>query len=551
MDSNEHEVLPATAGEMRPEADEANDEQAEASAMRESSAMDVMMEALASAGRGLELIGRQLMKASSAASRRTFLRSGDPSKRRRFSKEVWQAARRDYEEGDFTASEVADRYGTVTKTVETRAWREGWKKTVTEAPPPLLPPDDPAQVDELGDPVWPRGAHPAQVPPEGAWATWLFQGGRGAGKTRAGAEWLAARAEATPNGRFALIAATEHDLREVMIEGASGLRSLPGREHPKYQSSRRKLRWNNGAVAYGFSAEQPERLRGPQFMAAWADEFCAWRHAEDVLSNLRLGLRLGDDPRLVVTTTPKPITALRKLRKEASCVMTQAGTSANAHNLSPRFMEGIEALYGGTRLAEQELGGVLVEGEGALWKAEEIAQARRERPERFDRVIVAIDPPAGMDGSACGIVVAGRLDGHGYVLADRSVSGLRPLAWARRAIQAAVEFGAMKIVAEANQGGEMVRETLHLAAQEIGVVCRVDLVHAAKSKRARAEPVSALYEQGRVHHCGRFPELEEELMAMGAGEKEAGLDRADALVWAVGALKLTPNEAAAPNIRQL
>ena len=609
MDSNKHEVLPAAAGEMRPEAGEAKTTGAKLTAQqwaeleaayhagetakevgarfgvsaqrvydhvgasgklaqrrlarvasgdaadsmghRMLTAMLALTEVLAAVGRGLEALGRDLLKVASAADNTRLIRDDRGDNRKQLADDIWRAARRDYEEGDFTAPAIAERYKVSYKTVETRASREGWRKKITQAPPPLLPPDDPAQVDALGDTIWPRGAHPAQLPPEGQWATWLFQGGRGAGKTRAGAEWLAARAEATPNGRFALIAATEHDLREVMIEGASGLRSLPGREHPKYESSRRKLKWNNGAVAYGFSAEQPERLRGPQFMAAWADEFCAWRHAEDVLSNLRLGLRLGDDPRLVVTTTPKPIMALRKLRKEASCVMTQAGTAANAHNLAPRFMEGIEALYGGTRLAEQELGGVLVEGAGALWKAEEIAQARRERPERFDRVIVAIDPPAGMDGSACGIIVAGRADGHGYVLADRTVSGVRPLAWATRALQAAREFGALKIVAEANQGGEMVRETLQTAALETGVQCRVDLVHAARSKRARAEPVSALYEQGKVHHCGAFTELEEQLMGMGAGEKEEGLDRADALVWAILALKLTPNVAAAPNISHL
>ncbi|MDP3493605.1 MAG: terminase family protein [Hyphomonadaceae bacterium] len=598
MESNTHEVLSATAGEMRPEAGEANTKAlteaqwteiedayfggqtarqagerfgVSASAvyqrvgangkLAQRRALDPdngalqhmhrtisgMVEALIGVGRGLENLGRTLIDAAVIAHQKVLRGDRKPGLRKTFAPEIWQAAKRDYEEGDFTAREIAERYGMVLKTVETHAHRDGWSKKVMVAPPPLLPPDDPQQVDAVGDSIWPAGAHAAQLPPEGAWATWLFQGGRGAGKTRAGAEWLAAQAEATPNGRFALIAPTEHDLREVMIEGASGLRSLPGREHPKYESSRRKLKWNNGAIAYGFSAEQPERLRGPQFMAAWADEFCAWRYAEDVLSNLRLGLRLGNDPRLVVTTTPKPIMALRKLREEVSCVMTQAATSANAANLAPRFIEGVEALYGGTRLAEQELGGVLLDGEGSLWKQEEIAQARSERPKRLDRVVVAIDPPAGMDGSACGIVVAGRLGRHGYVLADRSAMGLRPLAWAKRAVEAAEEFGASRIVAEANQGGEMVRDTLQTA----GVKCRVDLVHASRSKRARAEPVSALYQLGKVHHCGVFRELEEELMAMGVGDKETGLDRADALVWAICALKLTPNVAPLPSIRQL
>jgi len=194
-----------------------------------------------------------------------------------------------------------------------------------------------------------------------------------------------------------------------MIEGPAGLRSLPGREHPKYESSRRKLRWNNGAICYGFSAEQPERLRGPQFMAAWADEFCTWKKPHEVLSNLRLGLRLGTDPRLAITTTPKPMQALRKLREEISCVMTQAGTSENAGNLAPSFIDGLQALYGGTRLAEQELDGVLVDGAGVLFRTEDFAATRCASPPVFERVVVAIDPPAGLNGSACGIVVAGRV----------------------------------------------------------------------------------------------------------------------------------------------
>jgi phage terminase large subunit-like protein len=506
-----------------------------------------MTDALATLGSGLMLLGRQALTASGVSEQASVRGDGKLAIRRHLSPAVWLAARRDYEEGDFTAGEIGNRYGVAEKTVANRAARDQWSKTVKVAPPPLLPPDDPAQVDALGDSAWAVIAHEAQRPPEGAWSTWLFQGGRGAGKTRAGAEWLAARAEATPNGRFALVAPTEHDLREVMIEGASGLRALPGREHPKYHSSRRMLRWNNGAVAYGFSAEQPERLRGPQFMAAWADEFCTWKKPLDVLSNLRLGLRLGDDPRLVVTTTPKPISALRKLRAEVSCVMTQAATVVNAANLAGSFLQGIEALYGGTRLAEQELNGVLVDGDGALWKAEEIARGRAERPGKLDRVVVAIDPPAGLEGSACGIIVAGRRGKHGYVLADRTVMGVRPLAWAQVAADAAREFGAVRIVAEGNQGGEMVRETLMSA----DVPCAVDLVRAVRSKRARAEPISVLYERGLIHHCGSFPALEEELMAMGAGENEVKSDRADALVWAITALKLTSNVAALPSIEQL
>jgi phage terminase large subunit-like protein len=325
------------------------------------------------------------------------------------------------------------------------------------------------------------------------------------------------------------VGATLRDVREVMVEGPSGMLSLPGRERPQWESSRRRLRWRNGAVAHAFSAEEPERLRGPQFEAAWADEFCAWHRPEKALSNLRLCLRRGPRPQLVVTTTPRPIASLRRLRDEVSCVITQAGTAVNEANLAPTFVSGLTAIYGGTSLAKQELEGVLLEGDGALWTRARLAAARGERPAKFDRVVVGVDPPAGVEGAACGIVVAGQREGRGYVLADFSVAGLTPNGWALRAAAAAREFGALKIIAEGNQGGEMVRSTLE-AAQ---VPCRVDIVHASVGKRARAEPVSALYEQGRVTHCGEFSALEQEMLELGIGEAREGLDRADALVWAL------------------
>lgn len=537
-------------------------------ALRATVSLATLTEALIAIGQGLQQLATTAMKIAGAAQAR-ITREGLPMKRRRFAPAIWQAARRDYEDGDFTAGEISERYGMVVKTVETRASREGWSKEVTDAPPPLLPHPDPAQVDANGDSKWAAMAHPAQLAPAGQWSTWLFQGGRGAGKTRAGAEWIASLAEATPNGIFAIVAATEHDLREVMIEGPAGLHFLPGREHPKYSATRRRLRWKNGAVVHGFSAEQPERLRGPQFMAAWADEFCTWKKPHEVLSNLRLGLRLGNDPRLLITTTPKPLKALRKLREEVSCVMTQAGTSANAGNLAPTFIDGLNALYGGTRLAEQELNGVLVEDEGGLFRLEDFAATRCDAPPggageaggrpALDLVVVAIDPPAGLDGSACGIIVAGRgvrasADGTGrrervgYVLADYSCVGAKPLEWAKAALRAVTDFGAAKIVAEANQGGEMVRQTLLSA----GVTCPIELVHASKGKCVRAEPVSVLYQRGLVRHCGHFRKLEDQLLAVGVeSAEEQGNDRADALVWAICALKLITNRAAAPGIRRL
>lgn len=382
---------------------------------------------------------------------------------------------------------------------------------------------------------WREIAHAAQLPPAGEWLTWLFLGGRGAGKTRAGAEWIAERAEERPGGRFALIAPTEHDLREVMIDGPSGLLNLPNRIAPTYHSSRRRLVWDNGAIAYGFSAEEPERLRGPQFEAAWADEFATWKRPGLVLSNLRFGLRLGVAPRLVVTTTPKPLASLRQLIAEPGCVVTHASATANADNLAPTFIRGVQRLYHGTDLLLQELDGRLLPGDGQLWRREEFEAWRCAQPDKLDRIFVAVDPPAGGEigrsGSACGIVVAGRIGKVAYVLADRSVQGLSPAGWAGRVAAAAREFGAHAIIAESNQGGEMVRSVLEQGKQP----CPVRLVRASESKRARAQPVYAFYENNRVRHCGRFPDLEDQLIALGEGDG-CDYDRADALVWAVAEL---------------
>jgi phage terminase large subunit-like protein len=383
---------------------------------------------------------------------------------------------------------------------------------------------------------WREIAHAAQLPPEGAWLTWLFLGGRGAGKTQAGAEWIAEQAESHPGGRFALIAPTDHDLREVMIEGASGLLHLPNREPPGYQSSRRRLAWDNGAVAYGYSAEEPERLRGPQFHAAWADEFCVWTHPARTLSNLRFALRLGAAPRLVVTTTPKPTPSLQKLMEEPGCVVTRARADANAANLAPTYFTAVRQIYRGTDILRQELDGELLSGGAQMWNRGHFDQARTAAPEKMDRVLVAVDPPAGgevaRNRSACGIIVAGRIGKTFYVLADRSAEGLTPAGWASRVARAASEFGAHAIVAESNQGGDMVRAVLEQEKQP----CPVQLVRAHENKRARAQPVFALYERRQVFHCGHFTEVEDQLIALGQGEG-AAYDRADALVWVVGELE--------------
>jgi phage terminase large subunit-like protein len=379
----------------------------------------------------------------------------------------------------------------------------------------------------------PGTSAPHQTPPTDPWTTWLFLGGRGAGKTFAGASWIVDQARRGQN--LALVGPTFHDVREVMIEGPSGIKShfLPG-ERPRWQATRKRLEFKNGAVAQVFSAEDPDSLRGPQFHAAWADEFCAWPKPAQTLAMLRFGLRLGQDPRLVVTTTPRPIRALRNLIAEPGTAHTRAPTSANAAYLAPAFLSTLQGLYGGTRLAAQELDGLIVEGEGGLFRAEDLARCRGAPPSAFERIVVAVDPPATAGGDACGIVVCGRAGGRAFVLADRTARGLSPHGWARRAVEAAVAWNADALVAEANQGGDMVRAVLAQAAPP----CAVKLVKASLGKRARAEPVAALYEQGRVVHCGAFPALEEELMALGSGDLGHSPDRADALVWAVSELML-------------
>ncbi len=365
------------------------------------------------------------------------------------------------------------------------------------------------------------------------WRTWVLLGGRGSGKTFAGGFWLNELARGK-DLTFALVGPALHDVREVMVEGPSGLKAQAARDNrPRWEAGRRRLIWPSGSAAYAFSAEDPDSLRGPQFHAAWADEFCAWRHPETTLSNLRFGLRLGADPKLAITTTPRPIAALRRLLAEPGVVKARLATAANADNLAPGFLSHLKALYAGTRLEAQEMEGLIVEAGGALFGAEDLARARGSRPAKFERV--AVDPPASAHGDACGIVVAGRKDKTGYVLADRSARGLSPAGWAQRVAETAKEFDADLVLAEANQGGEMVRTLLGQAGCEV----QIKLVHASRSKKARAEPVAALYEQGRVVHCGAFPALEEEMMALGseaAGAKSP--DRADALVWALTHLLL-------------
>jgi len=382
-------------------------------------------------------------------------------------------------------------------------------------------------------------ARDAQMNPPGTeWRTWLFQGGRGAGKTRAGAEWVRWSAEAR-GGRTALVGQTLHDVREVMIHGESGLMSVETNplRRPVYHPSRRVLEFHNGAVAQVFSAEDPDSLRGPQFDAAWCDEAAAWTYAEATWDMLQMALRLGPHPAALVTTTPRPTPLMKRLHARADTVVTLSGTRENAANLAPAYLRAVEAAYGGTALGRQELDGLLVEDpDDALFLRSRIESGRVAAAPLLADVVVAVDPPAtsGAAADACGIVAAGRAGQACFVLGDASARGLKPLDWAGRVVAMARQAGAREVIAEANQGGEMVRQVLETA----GCPVPVRLVQARLSKRARALPVAALYEQGRVHHVGQLGALEDEMCCFGAEGITGSPDRVDALVWAVWALMM-------------
>ena len=383
-------------------------------------------------------------------------------------------------------------------------------------------------------------ARPAQRPPDGDWRCWLFMGGRGAGKTRAGAEWLQTQLLEGGYGRAALVGPSLLDVREVMIEGVSGLRAIGDPNNaPIYRTTRRRLEWPNGAIAQVFSAEDPDSLRGPQFDVAWCDELGAWANGEAVWDNLMFALRRGDHPRVAATTTPRLTPLIKRLVSADQTVITKSRTHENAAFLSSAFLQAVEARYGGTTLGRQELDGELIEDPpGALWSRTQIELMRLEQaPDNLVQVIVAIDPPAtkGAAADACGIISAARcVDGSGVILADASCQGLMPLDWAGRAASLARKCGAAEIVTEANQGGEMIREVLQLA----GWVGAVRLVHARFSKAVRAGPIAALYAQGRVRHVGAFPVLEDEMCTFGTDAASGSPDRVDALVWALTVLLL-------------
>ena len=401
-------------------------------------------------------------------------------------------------------------------------------------------------------------ALPHQLPPEGDWRTWVIMGGRGAGKTRAGAEWVRSEVEgALPldpgrSSRVALVGETIDQVREVMVFGDSGILACsPPDRRPEWQATRRRLVWPNGAVAQVFSAHEPEGLRGPQFDAAWVDELAKWKKAEEAWDMLQFALRLGEHPRAVVTTTPRNVGVLKRLLEAGSTVTTHAATVANRANLADSFLAEMQSRYAGSRLGRQELDGVLLEDlEGALWSGARLEALRFDAVPELDRIVVAVAPPvtghAGSDD--CGIVVVGAtLDGappdwRGWVLEDASLSGASPQAWAEAVLDARDRWGADRVVAEVNQGGDLVEQLL----RNIDPLVPYRSVRATRGKAARAEPVAALYEQGRVRHRSGaeagLEALEDQMCRMTAqGYRGKGSpDRVDALVWALHELLIAP-----------
>ena len=381
---------------------------------------------------------------------------------------------------------------------------------------------------------WDLWARADQLPPSSQdWTIWLILGGRGAGKTRAGAEWVR-RCARQKDVRIALIGETYNAARAVMVEGASGILSIsPDKERPVFLPSKRQLFWQSGAVAELFSASNPEALRGPQFHFAWSDELCKWQYAEDTWDMLQFALRLGEAPRQMVTTTPRPTKLLKKIMRSKQTAITRATTYANKDNLAPSFFNDIIKNYEGTRLGRQELDAELIEdNEAALWQRALIDSHRRARPSSLVRCVVAIDPPASAHrhSDACGIVAAGIDDNkHLYVLADYSRQGLSPSAWAKVALQAYRAHQADRVIAEVNQGGNMVEAVLRQLSPDVSFRA----VRASYGKKHRAEPIAALYEQGRVHHCSLFQALEDQMCSWTGASYDASPDRLDALVWAL------------------
>ena len=403
-------------------------------------------------------------------------------------------------------------------------------------------------------------AHDGQLPPEGDWYIWLVMAGRGFGKTRAGSEWVRSIADSDPQARIALVASSLGEARAVMVEGESGIIACCAPDkRPTFEPSLRRISWPNGAMATLYSAAEPEALRGPQHSHAWCDEVAKWSNSHERATrswdNLLLGLRLGRDQRIMATTTPRAVPLLRRLldeKRTQGLVLTSGTTRDNAANLPTKFLAAMDAEFGNSALGLQELDGMLLDDiEGALWNRALIERCRNDAlGDPPLRIVIGVDPPASSRGDECGIVVCGLgAGGVAQVLADCSVEKPTPERWARAVAQAAQVWNADRVVAEANQGGDMVASVLRAA----DFALPLKLVHASRGKAARAEPVAALYESGRVVHAGMFALLEDQLCGIMAGGRYEGPgnspDRADALVWALSELMLGKN--ARPRIRNI
>ena len=392
--------------------------------------------------------------------------------------------------------------------------------------------------------AWPLHARDSQLPPKEDWDTWMILAGRGFGKTRTGAEWVRAQVESGAAKRIALVARTLPEAQSIMVHGESGIINIsPPWDKPTYEPSKRKLTWRSGAFALAFSSHEPDQLRGPQFDAAWCDELASWEYPAQTWDNLTFALRLGRRPRSVVTTTPKSIELVRTLTNGPGVHVTRGTTFDNKDNLAPAFFNGIIEQYDGTRIGQQEIYAELIdEDEDAIWKREWIEKARLSSHPPVARIVVAIDPAMSTkpNSSETGIVVVGAdmRRKHAYVLADES-GKLTPNSWALRAAHLFDKFNATRIIAEDNAGGDMVKSTLKNAVDR---TLPYKGIKARRGKYIRAEPVAALYEQGRVHHIGRFPQLEDQMCTwtpdLGPSNSP---DRADALVHAITELIIDRN----------
>lgn len=392
-------------------------------------------------------------------------------------------------------------------------------------------------------------ARPSQLAPDGDWSTWLVLAGRGFGKTRSGTEWVRECWQAGA-GRMAIVAETASDARDVLVEGPSGILSIsPPDERPTYEPSKRRLTWPNGAVATLYNGTEPDQLRGPEHEVALVDELAKYRYAQETWDNLQFGLRVGTSPKAMVTTTPRPIKILRDILADPTTIITRGSTYDNLTNLPHHFVRRIRERYENTRLGRQELLAELLEDvPGALWEREVFDKHRVKIVPELVRIVVAVDPSGtrGKDkdedaGDEIGIVAVGKsADGHIYVLQDDTCN-LSPAGWGRKAVMLYHNIQADRIVAERNFGGAMVEAVIRSAARDIaqGEVSYKEVV-ASRGKVVRAEPVAALYEQGRVSHVGSFPELEDQLVMMTSDgfTGDGSPDRLDALVWAITDLAL-------------